>query len=325
MVPLTNRWYRDDRDLERMLRLVAAATASGTEVAGLHPGDVTWGIFPNPTMDPTSRVRLFEDERGALQGFTWLHAGRDFGIHLDAASPRAPEIIAAMVGWAEEHLGPGGPLRTEIAPIDTARHALTLAGFRDTGDADYQLNLQSLDGPIPTPVLPRGATVRPVNFDEPAEVVARVALHREVWEPSKFNEEGYARLRQAPVYRPDLDLVAVTPEGELAAYCIVWWDPTSRSGLFEPVGAAVAHRRQGYAKALLLDGLRRLRDLGAERAVVISETAPEREPSRRLYASTGFSVAHPFEQWERDPAGAPVESPLDAPEAASPPDGDDGT
>jgi ribosomal protein S18 acetylase RimI-like enzyme len=93
--------------------------------------------------------------------------------------------------------------------------------------------------------------------------------------------------------------VAVTPAGELAAYCIVWWDPETRVGEFEPVGAAVAHRRQGYATALLREGLRRLRGLGATDAIVVSATGPEGEAARRLYASLGFGKVARFERWEK--------------------------
>lgn len=303
MTTLTSRWYRDDDDLARMLGLISSAVASESEANGLHPGDITWGLFGNLSIDPAARIRLFEDARGDLRGFVWLHGGREFMSHLDTSQAGASETFATMIQWAEAHLGPGEPVRTEIAPIDVARDALTAAGYRDTGETDFHLNAQPLGGSLAEPELPEGAVVRPVNFDDPAEVAARVALHQEVWEPSKFSEEGYPRLRSKPIYRPDLDLVAVTPEGELAAYCIVWWDPASRTSLFEPVGAAMAHRRKGYAKALLRDALRRVRDLGGEQAYVISETNAEREPSRRLYASVGFSVLFPFAVWERD-AGA---------------------
>lgn len=299
MMTLTNRWYRDDDDLVRMLRLISTANVAGSEAAGLLPGDVVWGLFANLTIDPTARIRLFENEHGALRGFVWLHGGRDFMSHLDTSEPRATETFAAMIRWAEEHLGPGEPFRTEIAPLDLARSAVTAAGYRDTGEAAFQLNHQPLGDDLPAPELPPGAEVRPVRFDDPAEVAARVALHCEVWEPSRFSAEGYARLRGKPVYRPDLDLVAVTPAGDLAAYCIVWWNPEARVGEFEPVGTAAAHRRQGYGKALMREGLRRLRALGATDAVVISETNAEREPSRRLYASVGFRRVLLFEQWER--------------------------
>jgi ribosomal protein S18 acetylase RimI-like enzyme len=212
-----------------------------------------------------------------------------------------------MVRWTEAHLTATAPSDGSVAAYEAevsstdAQLGETLAalGYHPTGEAPYQLNLRELRGEIEEPVLPDGAGVRPVCFDDAAEVEARVALHREVWEPSRFTAEGYARLRTKPVYRPDLDLVAVTPEGDLASYCIVWWDPDTRTGEFEPVGTSSRFRRQGYGKALLLDGLRRLRAMGAMYAIVASETAPERWPSRRLYASAGFQIVTRFETWVR--------------------------
>jgi mycothiol synthase len=304
MTDLANRWYRDDDDLERMLRLVSAlAIADGPAVAHLHRGDVIWGLFQNPTIEPTDRIVLFEGGDGVLRGFLWLHPPRRFDVLVDPTMPDTPTTVATMIAWAEGHLGASGdagPFTTELASTNARlREVFAACGYRSTGQAAYQLNHQPLGDDIPAPELPAGGEVRPVRPDDPADIAARVALHREVWAPSKFTEPGYARLRGMPVYRPDLDLVAVTPAGELAAYCIVWWDPEARVGELEPVGAAIAHRRQGYGKALVRDALRRLRDLGATDAIVVSSTGPEWEASRRLYESVGFARVARFERWER--------------------------
>jgi ribosomal protein S18 acetylase RimI-like enzyme len=78
----------------------------------------------------------------------------------------------------------------------------------------------------------------------------------------------------------------VAPDGGLAAYCICWYDPISRSGEFEPVGARPTYRRQGYGRAVVIEGLRRLRALGAETAIVFSHGGET--PANRLYAACGF-------------------------------------
>lgn len=303
MARLKSRWYRDDRDLQRMLKLVtASAMRDGTDAGHLHRGDVIWGLFQNLTIDPAERIRLFEDGRGALRGFSWLHPPRDFSVHVNMAMPVFPVIVAEMVAWAESHLGVGKGFATEVPSWGHSLHVgLRSAGYRPTGTAAYRLNARMLDETVPAPVLPPGAAVRPVRLDNPAEVEARVELHREVWAPSKFTVAGYARLRGMPVYRPDLDLVAVTAAGELAAYCIVWWDPETKAGEFEPVGASPRHRRQGYGTALMVDALRRLREMGGVQAVVVSATGAASEPARRLYEAVGFGHATSFESWERDP------------------------
>lgn len=309
MAKLTSRWYRNERDLKRMLALVtASAMRDGPNAGHLHVGDVVWGLFQNPTIDPAARIRLFDDGRGALRGFVWLHPPRGFGIHVNTAMPIFPAMIVEMVQWAEAHLKatnedgePLGPFEIEEVPsLDMPLHAgLKSAGYRSTSTAAYCLYAQMLDVPIPELVLPPGAMVRSVRFDDPAEIDARVALHREVWEPSRFTADGYARLRAKPVYRPDLDLIAVTSGGELASYCIVWWDPETRTGEFEPVGTALNFRSRGFGKALLLDALHRLKAMGGRNAVVVSETRAEGEPARRLYEAVGFHRVLDFEEWER--------------------------
>jgi ribosomal protein S18 acetylase RimI-like enzyme len=116
-----------------------------------------------------------------------------------------------------------------------------------------------------------------------------VDIHREVWHPSRFTLESYLNIRSAPVYRPDLDLVTVTPEGRFASYCIVWYDPLNRVGEFEPVGTRKAWERRGLGKAVLLEGFRRLRKLGAKKAVVYCY-----EDNLAFYQSAGFEE---FNQW----------------------------
>ncbi|HEV2404889.1 MAG TPA: GNAT family N-acetyltransferase, partial [Ktedonobacterales bacterium] len=116
----------------------------------------------------------------------------------------------------------------------------------------------------------------------------RVDTHREVYHPSRVTLEAYRRLRRAPYYRPDLDLVAVSPEGEFAAYCICWYDPATRVGEFEPVGTRAAYRRRGLGKALMFEGQRRLRALGAHTAIVL--TNGDNIPAIPLYQSAGFRI-----------------------------------
>jgi ribosomal protein S18 acetylase RimI-like enzyme len=91
---------------------------------------------------------------------------------------------------------------------------------------------------------------------------------------------------QAWPYRPELDQVAVAPDGSFAAFCLCWLDEGNRVGDLEPVGTHPDHRRLGLARAVCLAGLRSLRDAGADTALVYSVGG---SGATRLYESVGFA------------------------------------
>ena len=69
-------------------------------------------------------------------------------------------------------------------------------------------------------------------------------------------------------------------------YCICWFDPKSLTGLFEPLGTRQVHRGKGLGKAVMQEGLRRLRALGAQTAFVTA--IHDNEAARSLYESVDF-------------------------------------
>jgi GNAT superfamily N-acetyltransferase len=131
-----------------------------------------------------------------------------------------------------------------------------------------------------------------------AELPARSLVSWKAFHPDEPDEryEGwtwYHNVQRAPLYRRDLDLVAVAPDGELASFCTVWFDDVNRTGVFEPVGTAPAHQRRGLGKAVMCEGLRRLKCLGATLATVGSYS-PE---AGALYAAAGFTEYELLERW----------------------------
>ena len=99
----------------------------------------------------------------------------------------------------------------------------------------------------------------------------------------------YKNVMKLSGYRRDLDLVAVTGDGEFVACCTCWLDSENKVGEFEPVGSLPAFRRRGLMRAVMTEGLRRLKTLGAESAVV--GTNAFNVPAIRLYESCGFQIA----------------------------------
>jgi len=87
-------------------------------------------------------------------------------------------------------------------------------------------------------------------------------------------------------------VVAVTPDGVIAAYVNGWIDPLNRIGDFGPVGARPAYRRQGLTRAALLESLRRMQAHGMDRVCI--STGESNTTALRLYESIGFKRVNKY-------------------------------
>jgi ribosomal protein S18 acetylase RimI-like enzyme len=289
-MPTTSRPYAGDADRDLMRDLIVAASAD-ERPNYWHVGDLLWGLYQNTVFDPFANIRLWESDTRDLHGFAWLSPPSVLEWEVDPRLGRDAVLEEQMLAWGEarrrELLEEG---EAECLFLATARDddpekiaLLTRHGF--TRDDFHMLNMRrDLDQPIPDQVPPVGFAVRHVRGEE--EWAARVETHREVWHPSKVTLEAYRRLRVAPGYIPELDLLAVAPGGEFASYCICWLDLANQTGEFEPVGTRPAFRGKGVGKAVMLEGLRRLKVHGARTAIVYS--AGDNPASIRLYESVGF-------------------------------------
>jgi mycothiol synthase len=168
-------------------------------------------------------------------------------------------------------------------------------GYTRGAGPEYQRR-RSMDAAIPDFGLPPGYTVRALGDVD--EHPARSWISWRAFHPDEPDEkyEGwtwYRNVQRAPLYRRDLDLVAVAPDGELAAFCTLWFDDVTRTAAFEPVGTHPSHQRRGVGRALMVEGLRRVRDLGATLCTVGSYA----EAAGALYASVGFTDYDLSEPW----------------------------
>ena len=262
-----------------------------------HAGDLAWGQFlMSIRFDLAENIRLWQDERGRLAGFAWFNPSDCFLLMQYQSGPNQGPVSEAMLAWGRtRHAETGNSLRAESAALplitsafenDVDRMAwLEGQGFRRGGRA-MALFRQPLARELPAPRLPEGFTVRQVAGDD--EIAQRASAHREAFNPSRITDEHYGRLRRMPEYEEDLDLVAVTADGTVASFCLCWLDPVNKVGLFEPVGTRPAFQRQGLAKGVLAEGLRRMRSRGMERAIVCANYS--NAPAQKLYASLGFEI-----------------------------------
>jgi ribosomal protein S18 acetylase RimI-like enzyme len=174
-------------------------------------------------------------------------------------------------------------------------------GYARSKYAAEHMRRRPLDEPVPDSAPRVGYTVRGLREDE---LPARSWLSWKAFHPDEPDEkyggwEWYRNVQRVPLYRRDLDIVAVSPEGELAAFCTVWFDDLSRTADFEPVGTHPDHQRRGLGKAVMTEGLRRARRLGA----VLARVSSYGKGAHALYESMGFTEYDLLEPWIRDWAG----------------------
>ena len=219
---------------------------------------------------------------------------------------RTRELEEEMIVVAEQHLAisrPSGPRKLWIFAHehdDLRQDILTRRGYTKCDYTEVHLRWP-LSIPIPEVPVAAGYTVRALGDVEelPARSLASwKAFHPD--EPGDQHEgwEWYRTIQRAPLYCRDLDLVAVAPDAPLrfASFCTVWFDDVTRTGAFEPVGTASAYQRRGLGKAVMCEGLRRLKRLGATMAYVGSE-APD---TLAFYTSVGFTVCELSQPWTKE-------------------------
>lgn len=184
-----------------------------------------------------------------------------------------------MLDVAEEHLPvvkPDGSRRLFVwaSQQDALRQdLLARRGYRKETWPEHQWR-RDLDASIPHVPVPAGYTIRPLG--DGLELLERcyasgLGFHEgdiKIAVENRDDPTWYRNIQTAPLYRRDLDLVAVAPDGAIAAFCTIWFDDVTRSACFEPVATVPAHQKRGLGKALLTEGLHRLQRMGATRAFV---------------------------------------------------------
>jgi ribosomal protein S18 acetylase RimI-like enzyme len=126
-----------------------------------------------------------------------------------------------------------------------------------------------------------------------AEIEAYVALHRAAFGTDNMNVDYRRAIMNVPSYIPELDLVAVAPDGALAAFCVcqIFPDDVSRGGgqkegWTDPIGTHPSFQRMGLSKALILTGMHLLKRRGIDTALL--GTNSDNYAMQRVASAAGF-------------------------------------
>jgi ribosomal protein S18 acetylase RimI-like enzyme len=312
---VTSRPFETEADLKQMYGLLMEARLQTNDWRYWHVGELAFGFFMiDCHLDPRKHVRLWRDGE-KLVGYAMLGDDAYFDWQV-LPDYEGKGIESEALAWAQGLLA---ELRAEDAErwkgpmmvgtrIDNAERIAFLEerGFHRGEYVEVNM-LRSLEEALPQEALPPVASrggfhVRSLAGDG-AEVADRAAAHREVWHPwtvGEVTDEQYARFMRMPGYDREFDVVAVAPDGTIAAYVNGWLDPVNKIGDFGPVGAREAYRRQGLTRAVLLECMRRMKARGMDRVCV--STGEDNVAARGLYESVGFRIVNRYVEYGRHAA-----------------------
>lgn len=243
-------------------------------------------------------TRLWHDGEGRLIGFALVDHYHNLLFEFEPQH-LTPEIESEIIAWGSACIQRAMQAQGETLTLDASCHAddaarlafLERCGFVQQEERSLHM-VCPLDQPLPAPQIPEGFTVRHVTGEE--EVEALVALHRAAFGTENMTVEERLAMMHAPEYDAALDLVAVSADGRLAAYCMcsISEEENARTGRNEsytdPVATHPDFQRRGLARALLLTGLHALQQRGVENAVL--GTSSENAAMQRTAEAVGFRV-----------------------------------
>lgn len=303
---LTARSYVGEMDLQPIADLLNACEAADREDVYYSVAELRMEATA-PDCDPVSDWRLWQDANGRLVAFgkLWLPSQSIdeadgflwFRVHpLSRQRGLEPEILA----WGEARIQEVAQTRclpAKLAVSCRASQADRISLFQTHGftyDRSFLRMQRSLTVSLPTPQLSDGFTLKTGHDTNTA---AWVDMYNQTfidhWNFHPTTIEQVNHQRSDPHYQPELDLVAVAPDGTYAAFCYAHIDADEnqqrgcREGWISILGTRRGFRRMGLGRAMLLSGLHRLKAAGMETALLGVDSQNPNQ-AYDLYESVGF-------------------------------------
>ncbi len=300
MSAISHRPYAGLSDLYAMKDTLTANWRAG--YASYHRGDLDWWLLPEELgVSPEEMIEIWFTAKGNCLGwvvFVEARADYDVVMHPDW---RGSALERKLLRWADARLTAAARQHGKARVRALRRRKTRVCAFV-FADNPFQRAILSEMGyteaddvilysqPLPPQAQPPIALPTGFRWLPPMRVewaAARAAAHADAFHPSKISPAAYRRLmRNAPDYEGELDVVAVAPDGQHAAFAMVWLDEENALGLFEPVGTRRAYQRRGLGRAVLREGLRRMCARGMTQAIVGCDA--NNEGTQAFYRGAGF-------------------------------------
>jgi mycothiol synthase len=283
---LTMQTYQGNEDYWRIREfLCRVMLLNGRRELSWHVARLDYWIwFANADLEKIpleDHIFLWETDTGQIAAVLNPEGHGQAHLQVDPTF-RSPELDEELITTAEEWLAVTAEdgrrsLQVFVDSRDLPRHAiLSRHGFQRVVRPEEQetQHRRSLEAPLP-PVPPTpGYIIRSLGGG--LELLERcyasgLGFHDDDIHAARNNRDHpdwYHHIQTAPLYRRDLDIVAVAADGSIASFCTVWFDDVTRTAYFEPVATLPAHQRKGLGTAVILEGLQRLQRMGCQVAFI---------------------------------------------------------
>jgi len=288
MSHITSRDYEGQKDFQAILDFTVRVRPP--EHRNDYPGRVDLEeAFASVIVPKNTRIWFDDDSLIA-----WAYADGYNNLLWELDQHHAGQLGAEIMQWGETCVrrnlsnAEEGTLYANCREYYTERLAfLKQLGFNQLQDTTVTL-IRDLAEVIPLPELPQGFAIRPVLGKQEAEAVA--AMHRAAFGTDYMTTENRLIIMSTSGYDPSLDLVVAAPDGSIAANCICSVNQQERIGFTDPVSAHPRFQGMGLVRALLLTGMRLLKERGMNRARL--GTSGNNIRMQRSAESVGFKVEY---------------------------------
>jgi GNAT superfamily N-acetyltransferase len=254
-----------------------------------------WHWLENVVERDPRELCIWEDGAGEMAAI--LNQGDPGVCHLHIQPDvKTPDLLSEVVATAErEYSTPSRSGGRIVCVWSMEDDEGLIRVFRGRGYETFESEhavehhgRRPLDTPIHDVAVPEGFHVR--SMGDVGEHGRRSLASWRAFHPDEpdsgcdMTGAWYRNVQRAPLYRRDLDVVAVAPNGDIASFAVAYFDDAAREGVFVLDGTATAYQRLGLAKAVMTEALRRLQWLGATNAYVDWYESP----AGALYESVGL-------------------------------------
>jgi mycothiol synthase len=295
MSPLQMRPYQDEEDFWRIRQFLRQVfLRNQRRELSWHVARFDyfrWHVIENRLLNGSMEKNtiLWITQNGAIIGVMHPLSEGEIRIHLHPGYQTA-ELINDMFTQAEGYLyaqlqsGRWG-VYTPVFSDDIQRQEILVGrGYRKAVGKSHHW-FRDLDEIMLEVPVPAGYAVRSMGTIEehPSRSLASWnAFHADEGDENYDQDwSWYQNIQTAPLYRRDLDIVAANQQGDICAFCTIYYDDYTRSAVCVLVGTAAQHQRRGLGKAVMWEGFRRLKTMGCSR---VFATAYD-PPAEALYSS----------------------------------------